>query len=354
MTVTKQTYTATATWTAAQFRDLMRSAFIDAGLMTEWYDSFTNGSLEHAILEVTYDGAKTYGKTYYWFIFTTTEFHYFPVTGWDAGTHVPTGTQYLDYYSTATNTVANHVPLGGGYVTSQQLSVVRYTSGIDSTHSVFRVQNNGNWWPFLIQHGSHPVPAWVDLDKQNWQHLLSPIVVNTNPWGAFLFWLRGGVKRTALLAPLNYNSTSSNRYNLYPNCVVARYDLGGKRNDSENAYTNLPQRENLKNRGNQCHTTSYTDYANGIWLTNQLASENPTFSSDRFPVFTGLPYSMYVNEIMPADLGFSALYSTWSQVPGQTLEVTEGVEEWEIIHCLPAGQNPYDYAAKPLFLARTV
>ena len=50
MAVTKQTYTAAATWTAAQLATLFENAFINAGLMTAWYDSFLSGTVENLVL----------------------------------------------------------------------------------------------------------------------------------------------------------------------------------------------------------------------------------------------------------------------------------------------------------------
>jgi hypothetical protein len=41
MAVTKQEYLMTAGFTSASVANALRSALIDAGLMTEWFDSFT-------------------------------------------------------------------------------------------------------------------------------------------------------------------------------------------------------------------------------------------------------------------------------------------------------------------------
>ena len=51
MAVTKQVYTAAATWTASGLADIFQSAFIDAGLMTAWHDSFLN-TVENRVLAV--------------------------------------------------------------------------------------------------------------------------------------------------------------------------------------------------------------------------------------------------------------------------------------------------------------
>ena len=46
MAVSKQAYTVSAPWLNFQLADQFRQAFIDAGLMTDWHDSFTTGSGE--------------------------------------------------------------------------------------------------------------------------------------------------------------------------------------------------------------------------------------------------------------------------------------------------------------------
>ena len=53
MAVTVEDYSATATWTASGLADIFRDAFIDAGLMTVWYDSFLN-TVENRVLEVQF------------------------------------------------------------------------------------------------------------------------------------------------------------------------------------------------------------------------------------------------------------------------------------------------------------
>ena len=84
MACTKETYTAAATWTPAQLAQLFEDAFIDAGLMTAWYDSFADSGIENRVLEITYDGTKTFGKTYYWFMFSTSGVYLHVATGWSA------------------------------------------------------------------------------------------------------------------------------------------------------------------------------------------------------------------------------------------------------------------------------
>jgi len=96
MAVTVNTQTVSATWTAANLRTGFENLFIANGEMTAWYDSFTVSGREYGVLEKTYD-AGTYGKTYYVFKFTTTEIYCMICGGWNAVSHVPTGTNGVDY-----------------------------------------------------------------------------------------------------------------------------------------------------------------------------------------------------------------------------------------------------------------
>ncbi len=129
MAYTEETYTAAATWTTAQLADLFRDAFIDAGLMTAWYDSFANGGIENRVLEITYGGTNTHGKTYYWFMFSADGVRLHAATGWNAATDQPTGTQYLDFFATTT---------------SDTVELVRYTSGVDADQSWFVIKSSGS------------------------------------------------------------------------------------------------------------------------------------------------------------------------------------------------------------------
>jgi hypothetical protein len=161
MAVTKQTYTATATWTASQLAGIFRSALIDAGLMTEWFDTFTSGSIENRVLEVTYNGAKTYGKTYYWFQFTTTGAFVSQAAAWNEPGNVPAGTQYLDHFSTVTNATTNHYPLLA-LIATTTTTLTRYTDAGGRTF--FLIRNGSNTAAFTIDKGDTALQSWVNLD----------------------------------------------------------------------------------------------------------------------------------------------------------------------------------------------
>jgi len=68
MAVTKQTYNINAGFTSVDVATALRSALIDAGLMTEWFDSFTiSGNTICRVLQIIHDPTKTYGTCFYYF-----------------------------------------------------------------------------------------------------------------------------------------------------------------------------------------------------------------------------------------------------------------------------------------------
>jgi hypothetical protein len=212
MAVTKETYSASPTWSAAQLAQLFEDAFIDAGLMTAWYDSFLSGSVENRVLEVTYDASKTYGKCYYWFQFTTSFAGVSIASGWDAATGVPTGTQYLDFYATTTNATTNHYSIAGTLIASTQVSLVRYTSG---GHSWFVLRNGATPFPFMITPGTATIVPWLDLDKTLFHHFvdvsLSQFATTNDSIGRIEFASRYRLRRSFVGAHgLRGETTSSN------------------------------------------------------------------------------------------------------------------------------------------------
>jgi hypothetical protein len=321
MAVTKQTYTASATWTFPQFFNLFRSAFIDAGLMTEWYDSFLSGSVENRILEVTYDGTKTYGKTYYWFQYSSINSRWIVTlaTGWNAVTHVPTGTQYLDFFSSSTSSEAGPT-IQSGMNTGLTVSIDRFTSQVDNTHSWFRVKNGSNYKVFSIARPEHTVASWIDLNKTFFHHFVELYPYTSILAGGITFFSRGNTRRsygngTAL------NGETNRRDLVYQQ---ASYAIPGR---ASNNYTNNIGTLSSPSLGSNVNSSSF-----GIILPNGLTAANPAYSTNYNPVYTGLPYSFYMtNSNLPSDIGIIAHYANNNLAPEDTFVVTAGVEEWEIL-----------------------
>jgi hypothetical protein len=349
MAVTKQTYSLSPTWTAAQHADLIRQVFIDAGLMTEWYDSFLSGSMENRILEVQYDPTKTYGRTYYWFIFTGGQMYLALATGWNSVTHVPTGTQYLDFYTTTTNAITNH-RLIYSWSTTTTLSMFRYQSNINPSFSWFLIRNGSSSSNFHIPHSSvgQKIVTWIDLDKVFFHHFLICITRISNNYSSIEYRQHLMLRRSyhtgaAVLRGTTYNGyfnvgTDTTNYGLYP---VKKYL--GVGNVNQAATGNAPQAGNYDD----------TRYSTPIYLPVGFNSLNPAFTTNSNPVFTGAQYSDYLFDSLPDDFGISLHYANNNMALQDTLVVSSGVEEWELVW-FSNNPNGGTEGCSPLFLARIV
>lgn len=348
MAVTKQTYSLSPTWTAAQHADLIRQVFIDAGLMTEWYDSFLSGSVENRILEVQYDPSKVYGRTYYWFIFTGGQMYLALATGWNSATHVPTGTQYLDFYTTTTNAITNH-RLIYSWSTTTTLSMFRYQSNINPSFSWFLIRNGSTSSNFHIAHSSvgQKIVTWIDLDKVFFHHFLINITRVSNNYSTIEYRQHLMLRRSyhaaaASLRGATYNGyynvgTDGTNYVLFP---VKKYLGVGFAN---NTTANVP------------NASSYDDAVDAapIFLPVNFTSVNPAFTTNSNPVFTGSQYSDYLFDSLPDDFGISMHYANNNMALQDTLVVSAGVEEWEIVW-FSNNPNAGTEGSSPLFLARIV
>lgn len=311
MAVTKATYTAAATWTASGLADIFKTAFIDAGLMTDWYDSFLN-TVENRILEVQYDNTKTYGKTYYWFMFTTGGVFLHVASGWNATTHVPTGTQYVDYYSTTTNSTANHVTLLS-LTSTTSATLTRYTSGVTSSFSWFLLRNGTSNINFHIASGGSGRPAWMDLNKMLFHPIVRSACTTSNAYGYIDFSSISAVVRRS---------------------YVAQGSLRGATGNSDFGSTGISvssHRYNAFGNNNGSPTVNKTGVNIGIVVPIGFNNTNPAYATDVVPVFTGVDYFAYVTDSMPSDFGISFHYANNTMSLQDKLIVTSGSEEWEMI-----------------------
>jgi hypothetical protein len=313
MAVTKQTYTAAPTWTAAQLADLFQSAFVDAGLMTAWYDSFLSGTVENRILEVIYDGTKTYGKTYYWFTFTTTAVGVSVASGWNAATDVPTGTAFLDFFATTTNTQANHHIVRSGFATGTTAELVRYT---DSGYSWFALRNGPASTVFFIAPAATSIAPWIDLNKVLFHHF----IVNGGPLNGV------GASGQAMI---EFRSVY---------CLRRSYYAQGWLRDRSGITSYLKTWPTLSYMalGNGSNNTS-NDSTSGIVVSGSFvivpygfSNTNPEYATNYLPIINGYSYSNYVISNMPADFGIFFPYGTTAFAFGDRIVVSAGVEEWEV------------------------
>lgn len=335
MAVTKETYNALPTWTASQLANLFCDAFIDAGLMTDWYDSFLSGSVENRVLEVTYDGSKTYGKCYYWFQFTTSFAGVSVASGWDAATHVPTGTQYLDFWSNTTNSTSGRYSIAGTLIASTQIDLVRYTSG---GHSWFVLRNGNTPFPFMITPGSASIVPWLDLDKTLFHHFVICSLQVSLPAGAggatIVFYSANKLQRSFVGGHSLRGSTSSTFYN----------------GASETYGTTLARYESLGNASNSA--SNFSVPRDGCIETPAgLNNTNPAYATDYVPVLFGISYSPYVNTPLPADFAIYLPFTATQFSFGDNVVISAGTEEWEV---LAFANNNQTISPNPLLLARMV
>jgi hypothetical protein len=323
MAVVKQAYAnAVAPWDIATLCNDVRDAFIGAGLMTAWFDSFTSGGYEHRILQITYDAAKTYGKTYYWLTFNGVGIWLRIVTGWNATTHVPAGTLYVDYINSDTSGL-----LGANQLitisTSISFSVTRYTS---SGRSFFTLRTGSTYHTFTIDPAGTTFRSFYDLNigyHEGW------FTVSTGS-GQVTFNGRSRTRRALLLGSSINNSTST--FGLADEPVaVSIYSL--PRNAGNSSFENPP--------------------AGGFVLPGWTTAANPSAPSNFNPVFTGLRLSSVHTSDLPADFGITAIKVSNTLAIQDNATVTAGSEEYEILHFSNEGFSN-GVTNNPVFLARTI
>lgn len=332
MAVTKQVYTLSPTWTASGLASLFRSAFIDAGLMTEWYDDFLSGSIENRILEVVNDGTKTYGTVYYWFMFTTTEVRVHTALSWNATSHVPTGTQYQNYYSTTTSSISDHSPLystasngtGSALVASTSLTLTRYTSAINTSCTWFILRQSASL-TFLVPFGAYTATSFVDQNVTAFNGL-----INVNPWqqataSSIRFnHMAAHTRRTYLGATATNGATIAQYF--YSMAQLLQYGTIGNSNQSTD-----PNLSSLYS----------------IMLPTARTNTHTGLANDHTPVFTSIQCSPYL-PVLPADFALCSYYVSTAVAIQDTFIVSAGVEEYEVLMRAAGAGNLI------LFLARTV
>jgi hypothetical protein len=334
MVCTKEIYTAVATWTISEVANLFKDAFIDAGLMVDWFDSFLSGGVENRILRVQYDAAKAYGTTFYWFKFQNfTSITINIATGWNATTHLPTGTRYLDYFDTVTNSTNTGYSFTPGISTTTTARLTRYTSGINSDQSWFVFETSSQRRAFTIVHPAETLQPWIDLNKGYFSGFYW-VIPSTSANMGFLSWGTGPLLRRE---------------------VIKGCALHGNTDSGE--YLTTPSDERILGyaaAGNQLNggSANYNNNQPYIWLPVGFSSSNPAFTQDSNPIFYGLPYTPYVQSPLADDIGITFHYATNNFAVGDTFVVSPGVEEWEVMDFLANG-SPVT-GASPLFLARVV
>lgn len=333
MAVTKETYSVAPTWTPAQLADIFRDAFIDAGLMVGWYDSFLSGSIENRVLAITYDNTKTYGTTYYWFQFATNPgVNLQMATGWNNVSHVPTGTQWLDYLNTATNTTGYH----WSFMSCSNVTTVvldRYTSSVPPDDSWFVMRCASTHLAFTISKASRAYHSWLNMDRGIIQGFTN-VGMLFSAQQAFLQFrpgpgirrelVRGCGLRGAVDTQSNYASVATSASNI-------SYSVASHVSNSNSNWSQI--------RG-------------PIMLPVGFSATNPAYPTDSSPVYHSIAHSPYTVQPLSSEFGITFHFATNGFSVGDTFVVTPGVEEWEVLSYGNASSAITE--ASPIFLARTV
>ena len=354
MAVTKQTYTALANWTASNAADLFKDAFIDAGYMTDWHDSFTQGTYQFRVLEIEHDATKTYGSSFYYFAFSTSEFGVSLASGWDAAGSIPTGTQFIDYHSlpsaiassgTGLNARATSLSAGNNGSTfslsaTSDLFLDRYTSSDDTKQSWFILRNGTNIArPFAILHKNTTLQPWLDLDKGVISGFLTADAVVPFRAGVLSFRQQENIRRCLVFGQA-----------LRGNIQLAGNAIFHNINYNSHAYQGLGIVSNSANL-NYGSFISLQGHG-GITLPVGKNSANPAFLTDYIPICTDLPWSIWTPTRLADDFAVYMHYASNTIAYGNKFIVQAGINEWETLSF--ANNAVINDGASATFLARVV
>lgn len=314
----KQAYTATATWTAVDLANIFRSAFIDAGYMTEWFDSFSSGGIENRVLEVIYDGTKTFGKTYYWFKFTTSGVFFAYATGWNPATDQPIGTgSGLDFLSNVTNATTGHSQFLSA-ATSVTTVLTRYTSTDAGGQTWFLLRAGATSLIFNIDKAGVQVRPFLDLDRQIHCGFNTVGLTNANSNVRAHFSSIYSLRRSYAYSHLNAGATNMTLGTIgsYMYCA---FRLGGSGSSWVNSV-------------NQYSAEGFS-YNNSpvFMLPHARQSSNPAFAADKFPVVTGLLFNQLTSAVLPSDIGLVTHYANNGIAVQDKFIVSAGTNEWEVL-----------------------
>lgn len=357
MAVTKETYSATATWTASDLADMFRDAFIDAGLMTAWYDSFSVSSTLYRVLKIEHDGTKAYGSSFYSFSFSlsgASQGVYLNLaSGWNpSGTppvNVPTGTQYLDYYSLPASQPSGTLILNPSATSNVFLD--RYTSGDDAKQSWFVLRGLSGASvvrskPFTILHKDTVLHSWLDLDKgiiSGAAEIVTYSGFSNQTYGFVRFTIPNLLRRSLVYGAALRGKTANSGF--YSSLSLGSHFYFGAGNENNPAFlsSSIP---------NAIVANSVDAGGGGVGLPVGRSSTNPAFITDYIPICSDLPWSPWTPTKLADDFGIYMHYADNTVDYGDRFIVQSGLNEWQILAF--ANNSNVITGASATFLARIV
>jgi len=348
MAVTKQIYTAASGYTASDFANIFRSALIDAGLMLAWHDEFTQGSFEFRVLRVQHDPSKSYGSSFYTFVFGTNGVGVSLASGWSTASDQPTGTQYFDYHvlpPAVTSVSLNDyltLLLDANISNASAVYLDRYTSQADSKQSWFVLrQGLTRSRPFTIVHSGTVLHSWLDLDKGIISGFQTVGAICDSRMGFVSFSLQENIRRCLLTGTaLRGHSTPGARFhavNYRTHCYV------GIGSESANPQSNL---------GGSIAGSPSTGYAAAVALPVGKNAANPAYSVDYVPACSDLPWSPFTPTRLAADFAVYMHYADNTIAYGDKFIQQAGINEWEVLAF--ANNAVANDGASAAFLARVI
>ena len=347
MPVTKQIYAISAP-TRAEVATALRSALIDAGLMTEWYDSFASSSDRLCrVLRIQHDSTKAFGTCFYYFIISDSAIGVALATnGWSG--NVPTGTQYLDWHTLPANA---QVGLGStpffNYAAGSNFVLNRFTSQLDPKQSwfVFSQTVSGTTTrskPFSFLHKDTALHSWLDLSKGCISGFTT-VSANANGYvGRINFSIEENLRRCLSIGSVLRGTSSPGFHSagINTNCY---YGVGMTPDDV--FYSNIP----TEGRG--------VTGASGTPLPIGRNAANPAYSTDYTPICSNLPWNLWTPTRLANDFGLYAQYNTAAPdvnviALGSKIIVQSTVNEWETLQF--ANNSNLIQGATPMFLARVI
>jgi hypothetical protein len=357
MVVSKQAYTVSAPWLNFNLADQFKLAFIDAGLMDDWFDTFEDGPgsssgerFQHRVIKIVYDASKKYGTVYHWFTFRPNGFMSYAYTHqWDPVGHVPLGVkrkerleQTYSELTGATTAVGSHRRFAT-QVLSTTTTLTRYSSGVKSKFSMFLLKGGNNFQCFFLMPPGTKFQPYVNLDLNTCGGLVVPIIgvsstgvltsatqqyvaVNFDHFfhykdNIFAYGYSGRADRDWSIMYSNEHGVS------YALAGGGTSDIGFTSSNNLTISARLAASEKIEN------TYTTTSASNGFLITLpcELAVDNQDRETDSTPVFSDLPYSLYIADRLPIDFGIVGHFTNNTMEVQDIFQVTPGVEEWEIL-----------------------
>lgn len=317
--------------------DTLRSAFIDAGVMTEWFDSWELSSGTYygsfRVLKLVQDAGKAYGTVYV--IFQANYGNYYAswrqglsiafATGWNATSHTPVGTQFLDYYNTPPGWWWGLHDSGGStlflstssaYWINQKL--VTYQSG-----NTLAFQFPGLSGVYVIQTSIDTQPSWLDLNKV----CLPPVFTFGGSVGSCgsnhrTLWCGWPFQIKRMVFPGRSVRTDNSIY-FSNRLITTSFTYAGYHGTVD---------ENDASVGNYYFGAIRLPWSDGA----NLAGSTQAWS----PIMRGINMAPPLNMKLPSDFGIATIPSTSrSGSIGSRLKVSES-EVWEVIGLVSTSGQP--------------